>query len=437
MSDTIDQALASLDIAEPDPGSSGCPSDSLCDSHTFTNNTASESSNIPQLPTELMIKIFKFAQHQDICLTSLLRTTKLNYSLVWPMIYKNKTLHLNRETLPGLATFMSINLIGSNKDTPARKKELNLEKMEILERRRRLLAGITTLVIGDVQVMFGWEYSHDFANFCSTIVLPKVTKIIWREDKLRERGKAGLRMIPGHRAGTWIKPPPGVSDAEIDVELQRRRSKQFIPVLPAKVKKVCIIVPGSGYFQDLGYQHIYHYTERPWFFSVSTIERIGKYVARFTGDVTVRVHQPVSDSYIHLFPVRNTIYSFFSDYWDVPARTRLINAYDIVIAKRLERNYDYSQTWAGYLFPTLSDILSGDSNREEMLDSCKTAIWSPEYFDLGGNDKTNEGGDFGQWLLGLVKEMIEIINSDHKEVECRCCGTVGTSLKAWKTQVYT
>jgi len=315
--------------------------------------------NIPQLPTELMIKIFKFAQYQDICLTSLLRTTKLNYSLVWPMIYKNKTLHLNRDTLPGLASFMSINLTMSKNDTPARKKELNLEKMEILERRRRLLAGITTLVIDDVQAMFGWEYSHDFATFCSTIVLPNVNKIIWREDKLRERGKAGFRMIPGHRAGTWIKPPPGVSDAEIDVELQRRRSKQFIPVLTAKVKEVCIIVPGSGYFQDLGYQHIYHYTERPWFFSVSTIERISKYVARFTGDVTIRVHQPVSDMFIHLLPVRNTIYSFYSDYWDVPARTRLIIAYDIIIAKRLERNHDYSQTWAGYLFPTLSDILSG------------------------------------------------------------------------------
>jgi len=72
-----------------------------------------------------------------------------------------------------------------------------------------------------------------------------------------------------------------------------------------------------------------------------------------------------------------------------------------------------------------------------MLRSCKTAIWNPEYFDLGGSDKNNEGGDFGQWLLGLVKEMIEIIHSDHKEVECRCCGTLGTSLKAWKTQVYT
>jgi hypothetical protein len=89
MSDNLDQALASLDLAELSPGSSGCSSNSLSDSHTFASDAsdaAGDSSNIPQLPTELMIKIFTFAQQQDTCLTSLLRTTKLNYSLVWPMI---------------------------------------------------------------------------------------------------------------------------------------------------------------------------------------------------------------------------------------------------------------------------------------------------------------------------------------------------------------
>lgn len=35
-----------------------------------------------RLPLELIIKIFNHAQEQDICLTALLRTTKLNYSLV-------------------------------------------------------------------------------------------------------------------------------------------------------------------------------------------------------------------------------------------------------------------------------------------------------------------------------------------------------------------
>jgi hypothetical protein len=408
-------------------------------SDTLAHNTASDPSNIPQLPTELMIKIFKLAQHQDICLTSHLRTTKLNYSLVWPMIYKDKTIHLNRETLPGLATFMSIKLTVSKMDTPARKKELYLEKMEILERRKRLLASITTLVIDDVQVMLGWEWCYDLANFCSTIVLPNATKIIWREDKLREGGQAAPELIPGLQGGKWIKPPPEVSDYAIDAELpelQRRRLKQFIPVLPAKVKEVRIVVPGSGYFQDQGYQPPSLFTERPWFFPVSTIERIRKYVVKFTGDVTVRVHQPVSDSYIRLCPTRNTIYSFYSDYWDVPARTRLIDAFGITTARRLEGNYDDSSTWAHDLYPMLSDILSGTSKREVMLWSCKTAIGKPELFRLNGRNKKS-GGYLKRWLLRVVTEMIAIIHSDHDEVKCKCCGTVGTSLKAWKTQVYT
>jgi hypothetical protein len=317
--------------------------------------------------------------------------------------------------------------------TPARKKELYLEKMEILERRRRLLASIITLVIDDVQVMFGWEYSHDFANFCSTIVLPNVTKIIWREDKLREGVNVGPRMIGGPRAGTWVRPGLELSDSEIDAELQKRRPIHFIPVLPAKVKEVCIIVPGSGYFQDVA--NHYSLAERQWFHYISTMERINKYVARFTGNVTVRVHQPVSHSYISICPVRKTTYSFYPDYWNVPAGDRLINAFGIFVERRLENNYYDSSTWAHELYPILSDILSGNSRREEILDSCKTAIWNRELFRLNGRDKKS-AGDLKRWLLGVVTEMIAILHSDHKEVECRCCGTVGTSLKAWKTQIY-
>jgi hypothetical protein len=144
-------------------------------------HTDSDFGNIPQLPTELMIKIFEFAREQDTCLTSLLRTSKLNHSLVWPMIYNNKALHLNRETLPALSRFMSINMTVSKEDTPARQKSFEFKKIDILERRIGLLAKITTLVIDDVQVMFESKWSVEHAEFCSSIVLPNVTKIIWRE----------------------------------------------------------------------------------------------------------------------------------------------------------------------------------------------------------------------------------------------------------------
>jgi hypothetical protein len=444
------EPTTSIESSRIFPGDSTTPSDNhinifehLFAPHRYNSlstlvplcHTDSDFGNIPQLPTELMIKIFKRAQHQGICLTSLLRTTKLNHSLVWPMIYKEKTLHLNRETLPGLASFMTINLTGSKNDTPARKKVLDLEKMEILERRRRLLAGITTLVIDDVLMMFGWEWSYDLANFCSTIVLPNVTKIIWREDKLREGRKTRPRIIPGIRAGTWIKPGLELFDLDIDAQLQKRRPIHFIPVLPAKVKEVCIIVPGSGSFQDVG--NYFSFVERQWSHYVSTMERINKYVARFTGNVTVRVHQPVSDSYISICPVRKTIYSFYPDkHWNVPAGHRLMNAFGRFVERRLENNYYDSSTWAHDLWPTLSIILSGDSRREEILDSCKTAIWNHELFGLNGRDKKS-AGDLRRWLLKVVTELIAIIHSDHDEVKCTCCGTVGTSFKALKTQVYT
>lgn len=351
------------------------------------------------------------------------------------MIYKDNTLHLNRETLPGLASFMMAYPIGPEWDTPARYKELELETGEILKRRTRLLEGITTLVINDVQVMFGWEWSLDFIDFCSTVVLPNVTKIIWREAKLQEESKAGPCMIPSLRGREWIKPPREVSSAAIDAELQNRRPGQFFPVLPAKVKEVCIIVPASGYFQAVYNQYPYPDEEHPWSQSFTTIERINKFVARFTGDVTVRVHQPVSKSDITLSDASNTIYSFYADYWNVPARERLIEAFARTVARRLQFDQVDSNIWED-MSPDLAQIVqNGAYNREEMLEQCKRVIENPPWPLYNGHDREDRR-DLRTWLLGLVTAMINLIYSDHNEVECPCCGTVGTSLNAYRPQAH-
>lgn len=184
---------------------------SIDHSPVLFKESTEESGNIPRLPTEIMIRIFKLAQEQNISLAPILRTSKLNHCLVWPMIHRNRTIHLNRDTLPGLASFMSLSLAGTQEDTPARKMALNAEKMEILERRRSLLAGINTLIIDDIQVMFGHAWREDLAKFCSTVVLPNVTKIIWRQDELRE-------WEPPKQLGAdkWMTSPPlpFSSDAE-------------------------------------------------------------------------------------------------------------------------------------------------------------------------------------------------------------------------------
>jgi hypothetical protein len=402
---------------------------SLGHTDTLDDDTASDTSNIPQLPTELMIKIFKFAQGTS--LTSLLRTSKLNYSLVWPMIFKDKTLHLNRETLPGLATFMSTNLTMSKEDTRARKKQLNLEKKDILERRRQLLAGITTLVIDDVQVMFERKWHVDFAKFCSRIVLPNVTKIIWREVEPEKIAKPlSAKQLYTAR---WRRNSEADAQLVVGVELRVLHPRRLVPVLPAKIKEVCIVVPASGYFQDLGLEDRYHYTRRPWYFWFLTIERINEYVANFTGDVLVRVHQPVSDRHISISHVPNTIYSFYPDCSDAPAKARLVDAFYEFIQKRMGPGRFHWTASGDLVENVLSDILKGTLKREEMLNRCTKAIREESLSTIrwaGENDRDTE-----KWLLGIVAGFIALLHSDHDEVVCGCCGARGISLKAWKPQI--
>jgi hypothetical protein len=394
-------------------------------------HTDSDLGNIPQLPTELMIKIFNFAQQQGTCLTSLLRTTRLNHSLVWPMIYNNKALHLNRETLPALSRFMSINMTVSKEDTPARQKSLKLEEMDILERRMGLLAKITTLVIDDVQVMFESKWI-ELGEFCSTIVLPNVTKIIWREVEPEKIAKP-LRSKHLDNA-RWRRNSEADCQLVVSVDLQVLHPRRLVPVLPAKIKEVCIVVPAHGYFQDLGLEDCYHYTRRPWYYWVLTIERINNYVANLTGDVTVRVHQPVSNRHISVSHVPNTIYSFYPDCSDAPAKARLVDAFCWFIQKRIGPGCSYYTPSGDYVEPILSEILKGTSKREEMLNRCTKAIRGPMSLSTrrwaGENDRNTE-----KWLLGIVAGFIALLHSDYDEGVCGCCGTRGISLKAWIPQI--
>jgi len=340
------------------------------------------------------------------------------------MIHENKTIHLNRDTLPGLASFLSINLAETDEDTPARKMALNAETMEILERRRGLLAEINTLIIDDIQVMFGEAWREDLVKFCSTVVLPNVTKIIWRQDELRE-------WEPPKQLGAdkWMMSPPMPFSSDAEYKLLIYRPVQFDSVLPAKDKEVCIVVPASGYFQSFGHPSLYVPTKQSRYQPVPIIDRIVSHIVKFSGNLTVRLHQPISPEHIAICRMPNTIYSFYTDYWNQPAKPRLINAFNENMTGRLRREYSALDVWVYHIFPAIENILDSDMGREEMLDECKHIVGHPGLFGEGPGIDTDE--DMSPWDLGMVSAMIQLLHSDHGEVECGCCGELATSLKGW------
>jgi hypothetical protein len=232
----------------------------------------------------------------------------------------------------------------------------------------------------------------------------------------------------------WRRNSEADAQLVVGVELRVLHPRRLVPVLPAITKEVCIVVPASGYFQDLGLEDCYHYTRRPWYYWVLTIERINNYVANLTGDVTVRVHQPVSNRRISISHVPNTIYSFYPDCSDAPAKARLVDAFCEFIQKRIGPVRSHYTASGDCVVPILSEILKETSKREEMLNQCTKAIRDPESLSTSRWARENNR-DTEKWLLGIVANFIALLHSDYDEGVCGCCGTRGISLKAWIPQI--
>jgi hypothetical protein len=372
MSGTVLEALSLFHLSQARPSSpassntnstitSDESTDSLNDSIASIDAPNTSTDDEPRFPPEIMQRIFKHAQQENLSsLASVLRTSKLNYELAMPLLYE--TIHLNRDTLPGLARYMSIN--------PT-------------ERKKEQLAKVTTLVIDDIAMMFGFKWEDDLKLFCQSIVLPNVTRVIWREDEIREMDNTGPKfklidnIMTRRYGGKGLYPkrrPLYIS--EIDYKLQVALPQQFTSVLPAEEKEVIVIIPPSGQFQQIGPMMVYHVLTRPWKRLAMTSDRIMKYIYHMSGRNTLEIRHPLNSEYLVLSDIVGVNHSFYPDpdTSNSTDKLRIISGFEKTVARRLSFLEPDLQQWNDYLAPALRDILMRDLGPEEMMKACVGAV---------------------------------------------------------------
>jgi hypothetical protein len=377
--------------------SSNESTDSLNESITSIDASDTSTDDEPRLPAEIMQKIFKHAQHDNLSsLTSVLRTSKLDYELAMPLLYE--TIHLNRDTLPGLARYMSIN--------PTERKKEQLDK-------------VTTLVIDDIAMMFGFKWEDDLKLFCQSIVLPNVTKVIWREDEIREMDQTGpkLKIIDNSMTrkyggkGLYPKRRP-LYISEIDYKLQVALPQQFTSVLPANEKEVIVIIPPSGQFQQIGPMMVYHVLTRPWKRLAMTSDRIMKYIYHLSGWNTLEIRHPLDSDYLVLSDLVGVNHSFYPDpdTSNSTDKLRIISGFEKTVARRLSFLEPDLQQWNEYLAPALRDLLMKDLGPEAMIKACMEAVrnppvtWSTRYKGMEF--------DLGEEFLDMITELILLLHEE-------------------------
>jgi hypothetical protein len=408
MSGTVIEALSlfHLSLARPSPpDSSDTLSTISCDESTESFNesiTSIDASNTPtddepRLPAEIMQKIFKHAQHDNLSsLASLLRTSKLNYELAMPLLYE--TIHLNRDTLPGLARYMSIN--------PT-------------ERKKEQLAKVSTLVIDDIAMMFEFKWEDDLKLFCQSIVLPNVTRVIWREDEIREMDETGPKFkifdnsMTRKYGGKGLYPkrrPLYIS--EIDYKLQVTLPLQFTSVLPAEEKEVIVIIPPSGQFQQIGPMMVCHVLTRPWKRLAMTSDRIMKYISHLSGRNSLEIRHPLDSEYLVLSDLVGVNHSFYPDpdTSNPTDKLRIISAFEKTVARRLSFLEPDLQQWNDYLAPALRDLLMRDLGSWDMMQECVRAVkgapvaWSTRHKGMEF--------DLGEEFLDMITELILLLHEE-------------------------
>jgi hypothetical protein len=344
-----------------------------------------------------MQKIFKHAQQQDLSsLTSVLRTSKMNYELAMPLLYE--TLHLNRDTLPGLARYMSI---------------------DPTERKKEQLAKVTTLVIDDITMMFGFKWEDDLKLFCQSIVLPNVTTVIWREDEIRAMDRTspkGILVDKRTNQPCYVKVREmalrPISASDVDYKFQVALPQQFTSVLPAKEKDVIVIIPPSGQFQQIGPILCYHVLTRPWKRFAMTSDRIMQYIYHMSGRNTLEIRHPLDSEYLVLSDLVGVTHSFDPD--PDPSnptdKLRIISAFEKTVARRLCFLEPDLQQWNNYLAPALRELLMKDLDSEKTSKAFVAAVrnppvpWSTQYRGMEF--------DLIEELLDMITELVMLLHDE-------------------------
>jgi hypothetical protein len=141
--------------------------------HNQSIKSTTKNSTQPQLPMELLAKIIKIAHYEnDTSIAPLMRVNQACNEIAGPLLYD--TIYLNKYTLSKLPA-----CILSKPSTNSVLQESHDRKLAALARTRKL-------VIEEIPILFHERHDHDLVKFCKKVVLPKVTKVVWCQNKAGE-----------------------------------------------------------------------------------------------------------------------------------------------------------------------------------------------------------------------------------------------------------
>lgn len=358
---------------------------------------------MPRLHGEILYKVFNILHDESPrLLFPVIQVSHLCYKLVMPIIYR--TVHLNRSTLRGLM------------DDPEARQCWGWYWYN-----RPGLARTTTLIIDDLYVLFDTRYDASLRTFCHHVRLPNVTKVIFRHDRKTaakfkfhygefEFFVARRPLVCNHTM--W---PPQTYEPH-----QPSRTNMFTHVLPNKSKSVCVSISPNDSFQKL------------------TNDRIMGYVSWLCGDNQIRIHQPVNPNYLtlnidqrrpHVRRSASTVYSFYRDLSGIPARPHLLRAFEVLLVRQVKPLVDYDVPhWTG-LFAKFVELVNGEDQPKEIMETMREAIMSPhrEYLPKVGTYYTHLR--LLKTLENVFAEMLAALNPD-SETACPCCGQTGAPLNS-------
>jgi hypothetical protein len=357
----------------------------------------------PRVPMELLAKIIKIAHYElNVPMLSVTKVNKACHEIATPLLYETRTLtSWTMDKLPRCIL-----------SAPSDDSKLQ----ESHDRKVTALARTTKLVIVDIPVLFRPENDFALKKFCKKVVLPKVKQIMWSQNEVREWTHQAQGLAERH----FRKP--------VHNALPRSRADMFRNVLPAETKIVCVQIPRSGLFPNLGPQAtVPHRGTMVKRYSIRTFDRVMEYVGAFTGRVDLRVHQPLNERFLSLANIPAT-YSFHKGTGtsDQPARNQIIAAYQRTIHHhvlpllRLHRSEG-----AEIMFPDLVELLEPGIPRAELRTRVQSSVhaWSDFW-------KLQRGVNRRDVFMTMTRDVFQAASAlaADSTSRCPCCGSRGLPL---------
>jgi len=279
------------------------------------------------------------------------------------------------------------------------------------DRKVAALSRSTKLVIGDIPILFRRENDFALKKFCKKVVLPNTKHIIWQQKEIVE----------------WTHQSRGLADRQVLKPIFKAvpvcRASMFRNVLPAEGKHVCVQVPTSGLFQNLGPEAtVSHRSIMVKRYTVRTFDRIMEYISALSGRVDLRIHQPVNNRFLSLANIPAT-YSFYKNRSDQPAQTQIVTAYQRTMYHHILPlvRLHHLESWEN-LFPDLVELLESRIPKSELRTRAMKAVYG-----WAGYWKMYPGVKRRDVFMVLTRDLFQAadaLGADSKS-RCPCCGLRG------------